>query len=119
MNQTQAGLSRNGSLRVEATPGGARLSIDGEVVGQGTWKGRLLLGEHTLEVSAAGFLSEARRVEIDRRKQQDIRVVLQPAPAPPGVRRATIAAGVGYGLGALGLGVFAVRRGASIQLASV
>jgi hypothetical protein len=46
----------DGSLRLESTPSGASVQIDGgQVVGQTPWQGRLPLGEHRLEVRAEGL----------------------------------------------------------------
>src|SRR5262249_51194997 len=45
-----------GSLvRIEPTPAGATVAIDGVTVGQGTWEGRLHSGLHRIEIADEGF----------------------------------------------------------------
>ncbi|WP_437745361.1 PEGA domain-containing protein [Sorangium sp. So ce302] len=104
------------SLRVESTPSGAYVTIDGKVVGRTPWEGRLLLGEHAVEVRAAGFLLARQSVRLERRKQREVQVVLEREPDPEGERRTrNIAVGVGYGVGTLGLGLLAVTGGLALK----
>jgi hypothetical protein len=96
-------------LRVESTPSGASVRIDSKEMGRTPWEGRLPLGGHGIEVSAGGFFPVEQRVKLERRKQQGLAVVLEREPDTAGLRRARSAGlGVAYGVGALGLGVFAV-----------
>jgi hypothetical protein len=97
------------SLRVDATPAEAAVIIDGKVVGNGTWEGRLPLGTHTVEITAGGFLPATQEVRLVRRKQPQIRVALGRTPKLGiwGPRR-NAAVGVAYALGAAGLTVSAV-----------
>lgn len=97
----------DGSLEIDATPKDARIAVDGKDVGRGRWMGRLRLGEHLVEITAPGFLPEERHVRIERRRQRELQVALESDPAAR-LRAATIGAWVGYGVGVLGLGVFAV-----------
>jgi PEGA domain len=100
---------QDASLRIESTPSGARVMIDSKGVGWTPWEGRLSLGEHAIEVSAGGFVSSTQPVRLVRRKQRELSVVLEPEPDLAGLRRMrNVAAGVGFGVGALGLGVSAV-----------
>jgi hypothetical protein len=103
------------SLRVEATPAGASVAIDGEVVAHGTWAGRLPLGMHTVEVTANGFLPAQREVRLERRKQPEIHVDLARAPrlGTWGPKR-NAAVGVSYALGAAGLTVSAITGAAAL-----
>ncbi|WP_437618752.1 PEGA domain-containing protein [Sorangium sp. So ce1151] len=104
------------SLRVESTPGGAHVIIDGRGVGRTPWEGRLPLGEHAIEVRAAGFLLAKQAVRLERRKQREVQVVLEREPDPEGERRTrNIAATVGYGVGAAGLGLLAVTGGLALK----
>jgi hypothetical protein len=97
------------SLRVEPTPGGARVSIDSVVVGQGAWEGRLRVGEHKVEVSADGFLPEIRTVKLERQKRQVVTIGLERDRSASGFRTMRgVAAGTAFGVGALGLGLGAV-----------
>jgi hypothetical protein len=97
------------TLRIEPTPGGASLAIDSVLVGRGAWEGRLRVGEHKLEIMADGFLTETRRVRLERGKREVISVDLRRDRNTPEWRAARNGwAGAAFGVGALGLGVFAV-----------
>lgn len=69
---------QDASLRIESTPGGARLWIDGKEVGRTPWAERLSLGEHAVEVRAAGFVAAKQSVTLERRKQRELTFVLTP-----------------------------------------
>ncbi|AUX45921.1 uncharacterized protein SOCE26_074230 [Sorangium cellulosum] len=112
---TPGAEEQDASLRIESTPSGARLTIDGKAVGPTPWEGRLPLGEHAIEVSAGGFVPSKQPVQLVRRKQRELSVVLEREPDLAGMRRVrNVAAGVGYGVGVLGLGVFAVTGGLAL-----
>jgi hypothetical protein len=97
------------SIRIEPTPAGASVAIDSVVVGRGTWVGRLRVGAHKVEVTAEGFLPETRQLSLERRKRQVVTIELQRAGSTPGwLTPRNAAVGTAYGVGALGLGVFAV-----------
>jgi hypothetical protein len=96
------------SLRVEPTPGGARVSIDSVVVGQGAWEGRLRVGEHKVEVSADGFVTEARTVKLERQKRQVVTIPLERNRDTAGFRTARKGAVASLVVGAAGLGLGAV-----------
>jgi hypothetical protein len=97
------------TLRIEPMPGGASIAIDSVVVGRGAWEGRLRVGEHKLEVLADGFLPETQRVRLERGKRLVIPVELRRDRNTPEWRAARNGwAGAAFGVGALGLGVFAV-----------
>ncbi len=97
------------TLRIEPMPGGASIAIDSVVVGRGAWEGRLRVGEHKLEVLADGFLPETQRVRLERGKRLVIPVELRRDRNTPAWRAARNGwAGAGFGVGAIGLGVFAV-----------
>ena len=51
------------SVRIEPQPASAVVSIDGIVLGRGTWEGRLRPGVHQLAATADGFLPLTQRVE--------------------------------------------------------
>ncbi|WP_437717694.1 PEGA domain-containing protein [Sorangium sp. So ce448] len=106
---------RDASLRVESTPAGATVTIDARVVGKAPWEGRLPLGEHVIEVSAGGFVSETRTVRLERRKQRELSVSLADRLAEErAARNRKIGVGLGYGVGVAGLGVFAVAGGMAL-----
>jgi hypothetical protein len=97
------------TLRVEPMPGGASVAIDSVVVGRGAWEGRLRVGEHKIEVIAAGFVTDVRRVRLEPRKRVVVPVELARDRDTPEWRAARNGwAGAAFGVGALGLGVFAV-----------
>jgi hypothetical protein len=98
-------------LRVEATPAEAAVAVDGTVVAHGRWEGRLPLGTHTVTVSADGFLPQKSEILLERRKQPELHVTLARPPWRP---KLSAGAGVAYGVGAVGLGVFAVSGGLAL-----
>ncbi|WP_437513957.1 PEGA domain-containing protein [Sorangium sp. So ce1099] len=110
---------QDASLRVESTPEGAVLMIDEGQVGLTPWEGRLPLGEHMIEVSAVGFFSAKQTVQLERRKQRELSVLLERQSGPlsdaHAARNRKIGAGLAYGVGVAGLGVFAVAGGLALD----
>lgn len=98
------------SIQVTPTPAGANVAIDSVVVGRGIWEGRLRAGAHQLEVTAEGFLPETRQVTLERGEREVVVVSLERDQGAPTLRVTpkSAAVGVAYGVGALGLGTFAV-----------
>lgn len=116
---TLAAEELDASLRIESTPAGASVTIDGAVLGRTPWEGRLGLGPHTVVLGADGFSRSSQEVRLLRRKQRELQVVLEREPDTARLRRArNVGAGVGYGVGALGLGVFAVAGGLALSRSS-
>lgn len=70
-------------LRVEATPSGAEVAIDGVVVGSGVWEGRLRKGSHTVEVGRAGFLPLRRAVSLAAGAEERVSLTLERDPDSP------------------------------------
>lgn len=70
-------------LRVEPTPSGATVAIDGVVVGSGVWDGRLRKGRHKIEVAQAGFLPQERAVDLSPAKPERLMVGLERDPNSP------------------------------------
>lgn len=70
-------------LRVEPTPGGATVAIDGVVVGSGVWDGRLRKGRHKVEVAQAGFVPQERSVDLLPGKPERVAVGLERDPSSP------------------------------------
>ena len=54
------------SLRVTPTPATSLVSIDGVVVGQGIWEGKLPAGSHKVEIAAEGFLPQTQNVTLEK-----------------------------------------------------
>jgi len=102
-------------LRIESSPNGASLRIDGQSIGKTPWEGRLALGNHTVEVNAHGFVTARQTIPLERRKDREVRLVLEREPDLAGQRRTqTVFASVGYGVGVVGLGIFAVSGGLAV-----
>lgn len=53
-------------LRVEPTPAGASVALDGIAVGRGVWEGPVRVGRHRVEVASEGFLSATRELSLGR-----------------------------------------------------
>lgn len=70
-------------LRVEPTPSGATVAIDGVVVGSGVWDGRLRKGRHKVEVAQAGFVPQERILELSPAKPERVVVGLERDPNSP------------------------------------
>jgi hypothetical protein len=64
-------------LRVDPTPPGAAVAIDGVDVGNGVWLGRLKDGPHRVQVSAEGFLTAEREVTIAKGRREVVSVTLE------------------------------------------
>lgn len=96
-------------LRIEPTPGGASVVIDSVVVGRGVWEGRLRMGNHKVEVMADGFDPELRRVTLLPHERELLSIELERSGQARSSHLArNVGAGASYGVGALGLGTFAV-----------
>ena len=68
------------SARIDPTPGGALVAVDGVAVGRGVWDGRLHAGSHRIEVTAEGFLAARRDVQLVKGDRQDLAIVLERDP---------------------------------------
>jgi hypothetical protein len=71
------------SLRVEPTPNGASVAVDGVVVGNGLWDGRLRKGRHKLEVAQNGFVPQVRQLDLAPTTPERISVALERDPDSP------------------------------------
>jgi hypothetical protein len=70
-------------LRVQPTPAGATVAIDGVSVGRGAWEGRLRAGAHRVEIAADGFVLEVRHPAILAGKRETLAVTLERDPLSP------------------------------------
>lgn len=75
--------SLNSSLRVQPTPNGASVAIDGVSVGRGSWDGRLRAGAHKIEIAAEGFLPQTREMSLVAGKPEVLTVSLDRDPNSP------------------------------------
>ena len=71
------------SLRVEPTPNGATVAVDGVVVGNGLWDGRLRKGRHKIEVAQNGFVPQVRQLDLAPTTPERIAVQLERDPDSP------------------------------------
>jgi hypothetical protein len=81
-------LGDQGLLRVQTTPEGALVSIDGEAAGLAPVERRLTAGPHRVVLSLDGFAGEQRSVELGRGRALELhaklaRLALAPTPAGP------------------------------------
>jgi PEGA domain len=67
-------------LRVEPTPSGARVAIDGVPVGNGVWSGRVRSGGHKVEVAAEGFLPRTRSLLLASGQREKLAIALDRDP---------------------------------------
>ncbi|WP_437727825.1 PEGA domain-containing protein [Sorangium sp. So ce861] len=95
---------------IVAAPPDAVISIDGRVVGRGSYDGPVPSGGHTLRVTASDMVSHQSEVMIHDNQTRRVQVSLEPAPKKSNVEQwLWIGGGVAVLTGALlvGLGVFA------------
>ena len=59
-------------LHVVPSPRDAQVAIDGIVVGQGAWDGRLREGPHRLEITRRGFVPQSRTVDVHDSARVDV-----------------------------------------------
>jgi hypothetical protein len=75
-------------LRIEGTPEGAEVLVDGERVGTLPYRAPIAAGRHEVVVRESGYLrfSQALSVPADESRRVELRAVLEPTPleAPPG-----------------------------------
>ena len=68
-------------LRVEPTPAGANVALDGIAVGRGVWEGPVRVGRHRVEVASEGFLPATRELSLERDKREVVALSLERDPA--------------------------------------
>jgi hypothetical protein len=67
----------NAQLRIDPTPPGAIISVDGVDVGSGVWLGRLKSGPHKIEARLDGFLSKEQSVRLGTGKRELLAIELE------------------------------------------
>ena len=75
-------------LRIETTPAGAKIRVDGVVVGQGLWNGRLPVGEHRIDSEEDGYLRSERNLSVTSARSEPVLLRLQADPEHPRWREA-------------------------------
>jgi PEGA domain len=71
------------TLRVTPVPVDALVSLDGVVLGRGSWEGQVRAGKHTVEVTAEGFLPARRAVTLAHDGLEALSVELERDPRSP------------------------------------
>lgn len=71
------------SLRIEPSPAGAQVALDGVPLGRGVWDGKLASGPHQVEVADDGFLPATRTVTLASGERRVLEVPLGRDPASP------------------------------------
>lgn len=97
-----------GRVRVTSDPSGAAVRVDGRRVGKTPWTGELPAGEHTLELHAPGYASEARTLTtldgIEEREHIELMARARPRPYWP----AWMTLSLGVALGIAGTALIAI-----------
>lgn len=70
-------------LRIEPTPSGATVAIDGVVVGAGLWDGRLRRGRHKVEIAQLGFVPQERVLDLSPGQPERLAIGLERDPSSP------------------------------------
>jgi hypothetical protein len=99
-------------IRVEPSPSGATVAIDGVVVGRGLWVGRLRAGKHAIDVGAEGFLPDKRELSLASGASEKLAVALERDPDSPMWKRIEPSRFV---IEAVGAGLFGTAIGGEIS----
>jgi PEGA domain len=78
-----ASVPLDAELRIEPTPAGATVALDGVTLGRGLWEGKLPHGAHRVEVAAEGFIPATRDLALDANARVLEVVRLERDPASP------------------------------------
>lgn len=70
-------------LRIQTTPAGAAVAVDGVSVGRGRWEGKLRPGKHRVEIAADGFVLQVKEIDLATAKQDTLDVTLERDPLSP------------------------------------
>ncbi|MEJ7728418.1 MAG: PEGA domain-containing protein [Polyangiaceae bacterium] len=70
-------------LRIEPSPAGAQVALDGVPLGRGVWDGKLPSGPHQVEVAEEGFLPSSRSLTLAAGEHRVVEVALGRDPASP------------------------------------
>ena len=71
------------SARVVPTPAGAKVYVDGVLLGRGVWEGRLRTGAHRVEVVDDGFVPFERSIQLPDERRVVLPVELERDPTSP------------------------------------
>ncbi len=68
-------------LRIEPTPAGANVALDGIAVGRGVWEGPVRIGRHRVEVASEAFLPATRELSLGRDQREVVTLSLERDPS--------------------------------------
>jgi hypothetical protein len=74
---TLVAVDLDSSVRIEPSPGGALVSVDGVAVGRGVWEGRLRSGAHRFQVTARGYWPSTRDATLRSQDRQVLSFALE------------------------------------------
>jgi hypothetical protein len=74
-------------LRIEPTPAGSDVALDGIAIGRGVWEGPVRVGLHRIEVASEGFLPATRELSLDRGKREVVALSLERDPTSAAFRQ--------------------------------
>lgn len=74
-------------LRIEPTPAGSDVALDGIAIGRGVWEGPVRVGQHRIEVASEGFLPATRELTLDRGKHEVVALSLERDPTSAAFRQ--------------------------------
>ena len=100
-----ATFERPATLRIQTTPAGASVLVDGELAGVTPFEDEISLGEHVLSIELDGHVGRRREIVAVEGVQTDLSMDLQPVPVDRRANRRVIGGvvmGLGVGLAASG-----------------
>jgi hypothetical protein len=74
-------------LRIEPTPAGADVALDGIAIGRGVWEGPVRAGQHRIEVASEGFLPASRELMLARSEREVAALSLERDPTSAAFRQ--------------------------------
>lgn len=74
-------------LRIEPTPAGSDVALDGIAIGRGVWEGPVRVGQHRVEVASEGFLPASRELALVRGQREALVVSLERDPTSAAFRQ--------------------------------
>ncbi|ACY14366.1 PEGA domain-containing protein [Haliangium ochraceum] len=103
---------KTGSLRINATPGDARIFVDKRWVGVGSYVGELPLGVYQVEVELDGYVRQTQEITIDDIGAHRMAITLEPQPrSGRGEMIAAASAGGSLAVGLVAGSLFRGQRG--------
>ena len=92
---------QKGHLLVRVVPGDARLFLDKQVIGSGTYQGEMPTGHYTIRAEAEDRVAETREIDVLPDRDTNVSIELKPQPQAGRYQLLAYAAGGGAVAGAL------------------